>query len=219
MVSSSYRMQRCVHAFQGHLPLSMPSLKLIFPLSLARQGTHISIGNSITSPRQLRMSTLPSISFNGSTTRAPSRRSVFKRRQPEPQPVPARQDDHHLNSSLTRLTSDDEEEESYEPKDSSDRLKLSARGRFKLAPGTVYLVSTPIGNLDDISARSMVTLRDADVICAEDTRVTLKLLRLLFGAEVSLHASSPRCHRLMLMTSPCCRGRAIKPSSATTSIT
>lgn len=43
-------------------------------------------------------------------------------------------------------------------------------------PGTLYLVPTPIGNLQDISARMRQTLEDADFIGAEDTRVTLKLL-------------------------------------------
>src|SRR5258708_8418603 len=44
-----------------------------------------------------------------------------------------------------------------------------------LAPG-LHIVATPIGNLCDISARAADTLRNADLILAEDTRVTAKLL-------------------------------------------
>eukprot|EP00871_Galdieria_phlegrea_P004054 jgi/Galph1/464/GphlegSOOS_G5142.1 len=55
--------------------------------------------------------------------------------------------------------------------------------------GCLYVVSTPIGNLNDASSRCLETLRNVDIIAAEDTRLTDRLLQ-HFGiqkTQMSLH--------------------------------
>lgn len=54
-----------------------------------------------------------------------------------------------------------------------------------VAPATLYLVATPIGNLADLTLRALAVLREADWVCAEDTRVTARLLS-AYGIQAKL---------------------------------
>jgi 16S rRNA (cytidine1402-2'-O)-methyltransferase len=60
--------------------------------------------------------------------------------------------------------------------------------------GALYIISTPIGNLQDITLRALETLKKVDYIACEDTRVTLKLLN-RYGIKktlISFHSKSNR---------------------------
>ncbi len=56
--------------------------------------------------------------------------------------------------------------------------------------GKLYLIPTPIGNLNDITLRAIETLKQVDIVYAEDTRETIKLLK---GLEINKKVES--CHK------------------------
>lgn len=67
--------------------------------------------------------------------------------------------------------------------------------------GIVSIVATPIGNLGDITSRALLVLREADIILAEDTRHTAKLL-MHFGIETTVrsyhqHSSEREVHDIL----------------------
>ncbi|MDW8201165.1 MAG: 16S rRNA (cytidine(1402)-2'-O)-methyltransferase, partial [Cyanobacteriota bacterium SKYGB_h_bin112] len=60
--------------------------------------------------------------------------------------------------------------------------------------GTLYVVATPIGNLDDMTFRAVQTLRAVTLIAAEDTRHTAKLLHHFHITTPQLSYHEHNCH-------------------------
>ena len=71
------------------------------------------------------------------------------------------------------------------------RTEHHALAAFRAMPRTLYVVATPLGNLRDVTLRGLDVLASADVIAAEDTRVTAILLR-KYG--IATKATSLRAH-------------------------
>ena len=69
-------------------------------------------------------------------------------------------------------------------------------------PGTLFVVATPIGNLEDITLRAIRVLREADVIAAEDTRRTANLLAhySISTPTLSFHEHNTRTRLPQLLT-------------------
>ena len=74
--------------------------------------------------------------------------------------------------------------------------QVSAGGTASsMTGGMLSMVGTPIGNLDDASPRVLATLRSADVLLCEDTRVTSKLL-----ARFDIRVSLMRCDQNVIVS-------------------
>jgi 16S rRNA (cytidine1402-2'-O)-methyltransferase len=86
----------------------------------------------------------------------------------------------------------------------SEQASVQRSFAVRETPGTLYLVATPIGNLEDMTFRAIRTLKEVQLIAAEDTRQTRKLLthfdiqnRLVSYHEHNREASGPELIRLL----------------------
>ncbi|VEN72785.1 putative methyltransferase [Candidatus Desulfarcum epimagneticum] len=74
-------------------------------------------------------------------------------------------------------------------------------GKTQTSPGTLYMVATPIGNMDDISSRALDILGRVDWIAAEDTRRTARLLsrHQIRGRTLSCHEHNEKERSVFLI--------------------
>ncbi len=79
-----------------------------------------------------------------------------------------------------------------------------------VAPGTLYLVGTPIGNLEDMTFRAVRILQSVDLIAAEDTRHTGKLLHhfQIQTSQLSYHAHNLH-RRTAELVARLCQGQSV----------
>ena len=77
----------------------------------------------------------------------------------------------------------------------------------------LYVVATPIGNLADITLRALAVLGRADLVCAEDTRVTAQLLA-AYGIQAKLMSVREHNEQQMAGKEPSCsRVTAVSPTA------
>lgn len=77
--------------------------------------------------------------------------------------------------------------------------KILDKAAAQIEPQTLYVVATPIGNLADITLRALAVLQRADLVCAEDTRVSQQLLS-AYGIRAKLVSVREHNERQMTNT-------------------
>jgi len=76
--------------------------------------------------------------------------------------------------------------------------------------GTLYIVATPIGNLEDITLRAIKTLKDVDLIAAEDTRHTRHLLdRYQIGTQLTSYHDHNKEEKAPVLVARMLEGKSV----------